>query len=207
MRSFLISEKLKYLRDREDKRRNNAYAYFFCHFFFISCERKELYASFSNTHGDQCQRGGDERVMERSIREQMTTIIIFLGLIVLAKSQLIYPDQYEYTKTSIYPAYANNQRRSYSADVAYAASAVPAAPMVYYASSAAPMVYSAPVAAPVAYSAPVAAPVAYSAPVATPVAYSAPAPAVAAPVAYSAPAPAPAQQQHPWNIMHQEQHL
>nr|XP_050854869.1 leukocyte elastase inhibitor-like isoform X1 [Vespula vulgaris] len=122
----------------------------------------------------------------------MTTIIIFLGLIVLGKSQLIYPDQYEYTKTSIYPAYANNQRRSYSADVAYAASAVPAAPMVYYASSAAPMVYSAPVAAPVAYSAPVAAPVAYSAPVAAPVAYSAPAPAVAAPVAYSAPAPAPA---------------
>lgn len=29
MRSFLISEKLKYLRDSEDKRRNNAYAYFF----------------------------------------------------------------------------------------------------------------------------------------------------------------------------------
>ncbi|KAL2728852.1 leukocyte elastase inhibitor-like isoform X1 [Vespula squamosa] len=121
-------------------------------------------------------------------RSKMTAIIIFLGLIVLGKSQLIYPDQYEYMKTSIYPAYANSQRRSYSAGVAYAApaAAAAAAPMVYYASGTAPVAYSAPAGTPVVYSAPAAAPVAYSAPAAALGAYSAP----AAPVAYSAPTPA-----------------
>ncbi|XP_046823928.1 serine protease inhibitor 28Dc isoform X1 [Vespa crabro] len=130
-----------------------------------------------------------------SLGKEMITFIIFLGLIVLGKSQLIYPDQYEYLKTSTYPAYANSQQRSYPAVVAYAEPAAGAAPVAYYAAGAAPVAYSAPAAAPAAYSAAapgtysVAAPAAYSAAVAaTPMAYYA---SGAAPVAYYASGAAP----------------
>ncbi|XP_014607359.1 PREDICTED: uncharacterized protein LOC106788534 isoform X1 [Polistes canadensis] len=61
-------------------------------------------------------------------------LIIFLGLIILTKSQMIYPDQYEYAKNVNYPVYDKNQQRLYQASynpVAYAAPAAPAATGTY----------------------------------------------------------------------------